>query len=189
MRKLDKRIKKVTDIKTPFSEDFEELSNYIGFNAYGADDVNHFHNLEACFFGALKHVSDDANYSFVIDSGRPGDTMPFRYMILEKDLESKEKKEKKEKNYRPYTLNEFLDKYIICANIRIRQKDRTCQYFGKLIGYEFPTDPNTGKQKGDNDAVVCIGGYNFKLTELFTDYEQYDNMKDIWVPCGVEVEE
>ena len=30
MKKLDKRIQKVTDIKTPFSEDFEELSNYIG---------------------------------------------------------------------------------------------------------------------------------------------------------------
>lgn len=50
MRKMDKRIKKVTDIKTPFSEDFEELSNYIGFNVYGADDVNNFHNLETCFF-------------------------------------------------------------------------------------------------------------------------------------------
>ena len=71
----------------------------------------------------------------------------------------------------------------------IRQRDRTYQYFGKLIGYGFPTDPNTGKQNGDNDAIVCIGGYSFKLTELFTDYEQYDNMKDIWVPCGVEVEE
>jgi len=189
MRKLDKRIQKVTDIKTPFSEDFEELSNYIGFNAYGADDVNYFHNLESCFFGALKHVSDDANYSFVIDNGKPESAIkcgPFRYMILEKDLEPKEKKEKQ---YRPYTLNEFLDKYIICANIRIRQKDKRCQYFGKLIGYQFPTDPNTGKQKSDNDAIVCIGGYNFKLTELFTDYEQYDNMKDIWVPCGVEVEE
>ena len=86
MRKLDKRIQKVTDIKTPFSEDFEELSNYIGFNVYGADDVNCFNDLDSCYFGALKHVSDDANYSFVIDSGRPGGTMPFRYMILEKDL-------------------------------------------------------------------------------------------------------
>ena len=186
--KLDKRIKKVTDIKTPFSEDFEELSNYIGFNVYGTDDVNNFHNLEACFFGALKHVSDDANYSFVIDNGRPGDTMPFRYMILEKDLEPKEK-QYRQKQYRPYTLNEFLDKYTVCANIRIRQRDRTYQYFGKLIGYGFPTDPNTGKQNGDNDAIVCIGGYSFKLTELFTDYEQYDNMKDIWVPYGMEVEE
>lgn len=54
MRKMDKRIKKVTDIKTPFSEDFEELSNYIGFNVYGADDVNNFHNLETCFFWCIK---------------------------------------------------------------------------------------------------------------------------------------
>ena len=190
MRKLDKRIKKVTDIKTPFSEDFEELSNYIGFNAYGADDANCFHDLDVCFFGALKRVSnesyDSLNFSFTIDNGKPEGAMPFRYMILEKDLEPKEKKEK---SYRPYTLNEFLDKYMVCANIRIRQKDKRCQYFGKLIGYQFPTDPNTGKQKGDNDAIVCIGGYNFKLIELFNDYEQYDNMKDIWVPCGVEVEE
>ena len=188
MRKLDKRIQKVTDIKTPFSEDFEELSNYIGFNVYGADDVNCFHDLDVCFFGTLKHVDNDdselINYPFIISDSKY--VRSFHYMILEKDLELKEKKEKK---YRPYTLNEFLDKYTVCANIRIRQKDRTCQYFGKLIGYEFPTDSNTGKQKGDNDAVVCIGGYNFKLIELFTDYEQYDNMKDIWVPCGVEVEE
>ena len=191
MRKMDKRIQKVTDIKTPFSEDFEELSNYIGFNVYGADDANCFHNLEACRFGTLKHVGtlklvddDDSEFPFIISDGEY--VRAFRYMILEKDLESKEKKEK---NYRPYTLNEFLDKYIVCANIRIRQRDRACQYFGKLIGYQFPTDPNTGKQKGDNDAIVCIGGYNFKLIELFNDYEQYDNMKDIWVPCGVEVEE
>lgn len=105
MRKMDKRIKKVTDIKTSFSEDFEELSNYIGFNVYGADDVKHFHNLEACFFGALKRVDDDSNYSFVIDNGRPGDTMPFRYMILEKDLDPKNKTEKK---YRPFTLEEAI---------------------------------------------------------------------------------
>ena len=98
MRKLDKRIQKVTDIKTPFSEDFEELSNYIGFNAYGADDVNCFHDLEACFFGALKRVDDDSNFSFVIDNGRPGDTTPFRYMILEKDLEDRQKELEEIKN-------------------------------------------------------------------------------------------
>ena len=185
MRKLDKRIINVTDIKTPFSEDFEELSNYIGFNAYGADTVDSFYDLTNCYSGTLKRVDDDdLGFPFIISISK--EVYSFRYMILEKDLEPKEKKEKE---YRPYTLNEFLDKYMVCANIRIRQKDRTCQYFGKLIGYQFPTDPNTGKQKGDNDAIVCIGGYNFRLIELFNDYEQYDNMKDIWVPCGVEVEE
>ena len=174
MRKLDKRIQKVTDIKTPFSEDFEELSNYIGFNAYGADDVNHFHNLEACFFGALKHVSDDANYSFVIDSGRPGDTMPFRYMILEKDLEPKEKKEKK---YRPLSIDEFLDRFDIGEVIVVRSKSVPHYVYHVLfVGYV-----ENGK---DNEVAIILGQHRYSLNDLFTNYE-YDG-GDNWFPFGVE---
>ena len=173
--KLDKRIIKVTDIKTPFSEDFEELSNYIGFNVYGADDVNHFHNLEACFFGALKRVDDDSNYSFVIDNGRPGDTMPFRYMILEKDLESKEKKKK----YRPYTLKEFLDQFPIGLCISFRGKaNRELTHNVMFIGY-----------REDNEGLILLlGNAGYSLKELFEEYE-YKNTLDKWVPFGVEVEE
>lgn len=172
MRKLDKRIIKVTDIKTPFSEDFEELSNYIGFNVYGSDDVNHFHNLESCFFGALKHVSDDSNYSFVIDSGRPGDTMPFRYMILEKDLESKEKKEKK---YRPLSIDEFLNQFDI----------------GEVIVFRSKVMPNIvchvlfdGYTETDKETFVILGLHHYSLKELFSNYE-YDN-GDNWLCFGVE---
>lgn len=177
--KLDKRIKKVTDIKTPFSEDFEKLSNYIGFNVYGADDVNHFHNLEACFFGALKHVyNDDSNYPFVIASGRPGDAMPFRFMILEKDLESKEKKEKK---YRPYTGEEFIATFIMGDVMIFRpKKNRSFEYHVMCNGYEL-----------DNGAITPILGMeSYQLEELFEDYEYltFENGKS-WVPFGVEVEE
>ena len=174
MRKLDKRIQKVTDIKTPFSEDFEELSNYIGFNVYGADDVNNFHNLESCFFGALKHVSDDSNYSFVIDNGRPGDTMPFRYMILEKDLESKEKKEKK---YRAFTIDEFLNHFDIGEVIVFRSKvmpDYTLHLL--FVGYV-----ENGK---DNEVAIILGQHRYSLNDLFTNYE-YDG-GDNWLCFGVE---
>lgn len=153
--------------------------NYIGKKGYFANEISSFCDINICKYGTLGSVLGDQQESFYMSETEES----FSFFIPECFVKPKEK------NYRPYTLNEFLDKYIICANIRIRQRDRACQYFGKLIGYQFPTDPNTGKQKGDNDAIVCIGGYNFKLTELFTDYEQYDNMKDIWVPCGVEVEE
>lgn len=181
MRKLDKRIQKVTDIKTPFSEDFEELSNYIGFNVYGADDVNHFHNLEACFFGALKHVSDDANYSFVIDSGRPGDTMPFRYMILEKDLEPKEKKEKQ---YRPYTFMEFTDIFTVGQPIKFRQKGKVgCERYLILNGYMH--------EQYNNQTVtyIYIGAGGYTLQELFEEYEWQKHYTEDFKPFGVEVEE
>ena len=173
--KLDPKIK-VKKIFDCFS-DVEEVKKYYGKEVYCADFTENFSNLKL-------YTNKRKLKTFYTQECKPflcGGQM-YRYALPCEFVEQ-------EKQYRPYTLNEFLDKYTVCANIRIRQKDRTCQYFGKLIGYEFPTDPNTGKQKGDNDAVVCIGGYNFKLTELFTDYEQYDNMKDIWVPCGVEVEE
>ena len=164
------KVKKIFDV---FS-DFEEVKKYYGKESYCADFIENFTNLKL-------YTNKRKLKTFYTQEFKPflcGGQM-YRYVLPCEFVEQ-------EKQYRPYTLNEFLDKYIICANIRIRQRDKKCQYFGKLIGYQFPTDPNTGKQKGDNDAVVCIGGYNFKLTELFTDYEQYDNMKDIWVPCGVE---
>ena len=164
------KVKKIFDV---FS-DFEEVKKYYGKEVYCADFTENFSNLKL-------YTNKRKLKTFYTQEFKPflcGGQM-YRYVLPCEFVEQ-------EKQYRPYTLNEFLDKYIICANIRIRQRDKKCQYFGKLIGYQFPTDPNTGKQKGDNDAVVCIGGYNFKLTELFTDYEQYDNMKDIWVPCGVE---
>ena len=177
MRKLDKRIKKVTDIKTPFSEDFEELSNYIGFNVYGADDVNHFHNLESCFFGALKRVDDDSNYSFVIDNGRPEDTMPFRYMILEKDLEPKNKTEKK---YRPFTLEEFQQFFTIGQPIKFRRKAyRELIHNVMFIGYR---EDNMG-------LIVLLGNAAYFLEELFEEYEYFFENGKTWVLFGVEVEE
>ena len=173
--KLDPKIK-VKKIFDVFS-DFEEVKKYYGKEVYCADFIENFSNID-------RYTNTFIFKEFYLQEFKPFvcGGQQYRFILPCEFVDQ-------EKQYRPYTLNEFLDKYIICANIRIRQKDRTCQYFGKLIGYQFPTDPNTGKQKGDNDAVVCIGGYNFKLIELFTDYEQYDNMKDIWVPCGVEVEE
>ena len=157
----------------------EKCNKYINQKGYFSNDIDDFKYIDLCKYGTLEKIYSDQPDPFHAKEA----IIDFKHFIPECFVKPKEKK------YRPYTLNEFLDKYAVCANIRIRQRDRACQYFGKLIGYQFPTDPNTGKQKGDNDAIVCIGGYNFKLIDLFTDYEQYDNMKDIWVPCGVEVEE
>ena len=167
------KVKKIFDV---FS-DVEEVKKYYGKKVYCADFIENFSNLKLYTDRKILKMFFPQECKPFLCSGKQ-----HRYVLPCEFVEQ-------EKSYRPYTLNEFLDKYTVCANIRIRQRDRTYQYFGKLIGYGFPTDPNTGKQNGDNDAIVCIGGYSFKLTELFTDYEQYDNMKDIWVPCGVEVEE
>ena len=176
---LDKRFKVLPFCC--FGTDKRVITNHIGKKGYFANTISYFSDINLCKYGTLGCILDESKPEepFYMEENK----LSYGYFIPECFVKPKEK------NYRPYTLNEFLDKYSVCANIRIRQRDRACQYFGKLIGYEFPTDPNTGKQKGDNDAIVCIGGYNFKLIDLFTDYEQYDNMKDIWVPCGVEVKE
>ena len=170
--KLDKRIINGKRPLTCF--DIEEAEKYIGKLCYMCDEYDQFHQLNLIEPTILKGVEDCE--------------IPFHYGNKDRQAEFCLPCEwvTKEKNYRPYTLNEFLDKYKVCANIKIRQRDRTHQYFGKLIGWEFPTDPNTGKQKGDNDAIVCIGGYNFRLIQLFTDYEQYDNNLGIWLPFGVK---
>lgn len=181
MRKLDKRIQKVTDIKTPFSEDFEELSNYIGFNAYGADDANCFHDLDVCFFGALKRVSnesyDSLNFSFTIDNGKPEGAMPFRYMILEKDLEPKNKTEKK---YRPFTLEGFQQFFTIGQPIKFRRKDDHNFEVGTMY---------MGYIKTNGIVRVLLGQCYYSLEVLFEDYEYFFENGKTWVLFGVEVEE
>ena len=172
MRKLDKRIKKVTDIKTPFSEDFEELSNYIGFNAYGADTVDSFYDLTNCYSGTLKRVDDDdLGFPFIISISK--EVYPFRYMILEKDLEPKEKKEKK---YRPLSIDEFLDRFDIGEVIVVRSKSVPHYVYHVLfVGY---------LENGKNEMNIILGQYRFSLQELFSNYE-YDN-GDNWLCFGVE---
>ena len=146
--KLDPRIKSIDSIRS-FNTKNNDCFGKLG---YFTNYVENFDNLGTVLKGVCV-FKDGCCFPFHADSI---ENQKYQFFIPESELLPKEKK------YRPYTLNEFLDKYVVCANIRIRQRDRTCQYFGKLIGYEFPTDPNTGKQKGDNDAIVCIGGYNFK---------------------------
>ena len=157
---LDKRFKVLPFCC--FGTEKRVVTIHIGEKGYFANEISSFRDINLCIYGTLEAVHGDQAESFEMRDNRKF----YRYFIPECFVKPKEKQ------FRPYTLNEFLDKYTVCANIS-----------------GFPTDPNTGKQNGDNDAIVCIGGYSFKLTELFTDYEQYDNMKDIWVPCGVEVEE
>ena len=173
MRKLDKRIKKVTDIKTPFSEDFEELSNYIGFNAYGADTVDSFYDLTNCYSGTLKRVDDDdLGFPFIISISK--EVYSFRYMILEKDLEPQAKKEKK---YRPLSIDEFLDRFDIGEVIVFRSKTMPNYVLHLLfVGYL-----ENGK---DNEVAIILGQHRYSLNDLFTNYE-YDG-GDNWFSFGVE---
>lgn len=181
MRKMDKRIRKVTDIKTPFSEDFEELSNYIGFNAYGADDVNCFHDLDACYSGTLKRVyDDDSGFPFIISSSK--EVHPFRYMILEKDLEPKNKTEKK---YRPFTMEEFNDLVEFGEFVSYRQKDKAHTYCVMYVGNQYISETEDNPQ----EDMVGLGPYYHSFEELLTDYEWLPADQDKWVPFGVEVEE
>lgn len=180
---LDPRIILLTDIITCFDEDQNRARQCIGKMGYFSDDMMEFNDLNSCVYGELTDYGIYDHYPFRCST----DNIDHAFFIPESVLKPKPKKKVE---YRPYTLNEFLDKYRVCTNIRIRQKDKKCQYFGKLTGYSFPTDPSTGEQRQDDNVIVCIGGYNFKLIELFRDYEQYVDMEeDKWVPCGVEVEE
>lgn len=177
MKKMDKRIKKVTDIKTSFSEDFEELSNYIGFNVYGSDTVNGFYDLTNCYSGTLKRVDDDdSGFPFIISSSK--EVHPFRYMILEKDLDPKNKTEKK---HRPYTLKEFNDKFTVGRPIKFREKDREgCERYLILNGYMHE------QREGQISTYIYIGSYPYTLDELFNAYEWQEHSYRGFAPFGVE---
>ena len=107
--------------------------------------------------------------------------MPFRYMILEKDLESKNKTEKK---YRPFTLEEFQQFFTIGQPIRFRTKgEKVDEWCSVLVSY-------WNHQVGDEVITyIFIGPVQYTFDELFEEHEWWDSTTGDWKPFGVEVEE
>ena len=120
---LDKRFKVLPFCC--FGTDKRVITNHIDKKGYFANEISSFCDINICKYGTLGSVLGDQQESFYMSETEES----FSFFIPECFVKPKEKQ------YRPYTLNEFLDKYTVCANIRIRQRDRTYQYFGKLIGY------------------------------------------------------
>ena len=190
---LDKRIKDKTGIQTCISFD----KKYIGKKGFFFDEFCQLIDLKAkCCYGTLIDINetDVANdLCFKATSDKTGYNCFFRFFIPEDSLLPEEKPEKK---YRPYSLNEFLERYKIGDTVTFRLKkgehvpEEECrvEYTRLITGYE--TLPENRDIPGK--SFILLGGCPpTSLARLFEFYELENEyyFPTVWQPFGTEVEE
>ena len=161
---LDKKIK-VKKIFDVFS-DFEEVKKYYGKEVYCADFIENFSNLK--FYTSL----------LVLKNAFPEECKPYlcggqmyRYVLPCEFVEQ-------EKQYRPLTIDEFLNHFDIGEVIVVRSKSVPHYVYHVLfVGY---------LENGKNEMNIILGQYRFSLKELFSSYEYCDGDSDNWFCFGVE---
>ena len=162
---LDKKIK-VKKIFDVFS-DIEEVKKYYGKEVYCADFIENFSNLKLY------------TNKFVLKNSFPQECKPFlcggqqyRFILPCEFVEQ-------EKQYRPFTIDEFLNHFDIGEVIVFRSKAMpgyTCHVL--FVGYV--------EDRKNNGMNIILGQYRFSLKELFSSYEYCDGDSDNWLPFGVE---
>jgi len=160
---LDKKIK-VKKIFDVFS-DFEEVKKYYGKEVYCADFIENFSNL--------KLYTDKTKLKTFF----PQECKPFlcggrqhRYVLPCEFVEQ-------EKQYRPLTIDEFLNRFDIGEVIVFRSKAMP-EYVHHLL---FAGYIENGKE-----TFVILGLHRYSLQELFSSYEYCDGDSDNWFSFGVE---
>ena len=164
--KLDPRIKALSDILTCF--DIERAEQFIGQKGYFADDLSDYDSLENGEYGTLTEVLDN-EVPFKVDN-----RCHWKYFILECSLKPKEKQ------YRPYTINEFIEKFHFGDSIILRPKNHKSLQFN-VVHNGYAVDA------GSNEIKLYLGCGVYTLPELFQSYERFYCGR--WYPFGVEVKE
>ena len=161
---LDKRIKDCADIQS-----FKQYDDkYIGESGYFSDSLCRFQDLKCCHKYTLISINDDEDAGDFIFESKGGN---YRYFLPEKLLKPIQK------DYRPYTLNEFIEEYPLGSHLLLRPKNDSMEMLRLIDGYN--------KYKNGNGTVFMCGTA-FSMSELYNNYEVFKD--DKWVPFGVEVD-
>lgn len=178
--KLDPRIKSVSDILTPF--DVEKAERFERKKGFFANSIDCFRaGGPYCKYGTLLDVFDTPDQADPFQRKEDGNL--YSFFIPESSLKPEEKK-LKEKKLRPYTPEEFCDKFQIGQPIKFRNKggEGSAQY-GDLQGLWYK------RRDGKMVAYAIIGSSGYALDELFNDFEWWPLYEKDFRPFGVEVEE
>ena len=164
--KLDPRIKALSDILTCF--DLEQAKSFIGQKGYFTDDLYRFSDVLSCYHDTLTNVknNDDDNYLFKDDDNHYWDLfIPESRLLIEK------------KKYRPFDSKTFEQHFDIGSVIEFRKKDEKNRIYKETI-------ESTARDYNINEFYVEIGEYTYTLSDLFEDFELFENGE--WKPFGVE---
>ena len=164
--KLDSKIKSLSDILTCF--DNETAKSFIGQKGYFTNDLYRFSDVLSCYHDTLTNVkdNDDDNYIFNDDDNHYWDLfIPESRLLIEK------------KKYRPFDSKTFEQHFDIGSVIEFRKKDEKNRIYKETI-------ESTSRDYNLNEFYVEIGEYTYTLSDLFEDFELFENGE--WKPFGVE---
>lgn len=161
--KLDPRIEKISDILT--CTNVKEAEQFIGQGGYFTNTISRFDNLNERHYGVLA-CADDCDLPFRAQLS----TYYWRYFIPECRLKPKKKQ------FRPYTLEEFLNQFPLLTTITMRKNgDNDCILTLTFTGYRIRLI----------SIDVCLGVEWISLGALAKAYE-YKNDSGEWLPFEVE---
>lgn len=135
----------------------KKQKKYIRKECYFTNDISKFSCItDALAKGTLTSIKDnDEPYQHkgILSEFNSSFILPCEWVI-------------KEKKYRPYTLQEFIDKFTVGQPIKYREKgNEGSERYLILNGYQHE------QRKGQTTTFIYIGSYPFTLDELFNAYE------------------
>lgn len=160
---LDKKIK-IPTIYNLFS-DVAEVKKYYGKEVFCADFLENFSNLRLYTNRAQLKMFFPQECKPYLCGGQQ-----YRFILPCEFVEQV-------KQYRPLTIDKFLNRFDIGEVIVFRSKAMP-DYVLHLL---FDGYVENGK---DNEVSIILGHHRYSLQELFSSYEYSDG--DNWFPFGVE---
>lgn len=178
---LDKRIMPGKRPLTCF--DIDKAEKYVGQKCYISNEYDFYRNLDFTKQKILNGV-EDCEEPFHYDQNKQAEfCLPCEWV--------KEPKEP-EKKYRPFTLNEFLERYKIGDTVTFRLKkdehipEAECliEYKRMITGYEILPEDKDTPGKG---SILLGGCPPTGLARLFEFYEIKNEyyFPTVWQPFGI----
>lgn len=175
MLELDPRID-ISKIKSILNAD----DSLVGKTGYFATDIYEFKDLSLCsVHGEIKEVRFDAycNNIFTVKEDHNDILVSQKYFIANEDLLPVKEE------YRPFNLQEFVNKFdvgkIVCFRHKIRKEMDKVAYAPSVRGLV------TSIEYHRDNPIIRIADTWYSLERLFEDYELYDKALG-WIPFGVK---
>lgn len=161
IKKFDERIDKDTvDVYTIFNRFSSDL---IGTTVYASNSIKDFQDLDRCKKGIVDHLNYPHGFAVTLENA---ETFFFDFVIPGFSV-------KVEKQYKPYTLEEFIQNVgDVGSCVRFKHKDDS-EVFRSVI-------TEIRETSGD----IVLGSLTANLNGLFNNFEYYNG--ETWVPFGVE---
>ena len=172
---LDGRIKDRSVIKTLMDVD----KSFIGKVGYFADCLHELTDLNKwCYHGKITDIDESCQTDYCFKFNYYGEPSESMYFVADEDLLPPA-----EEKYRPFNLQEFVNKFDVGKVVCFRHKSRK-----EMDKDVYPSSNRALVMSIEyyNDPIIHIGDCWYTLERLFEDYELYDKALG-WIPFGAKV--